>query len=114
MTDPCTKTGSKLATGVILPVLPTWNVTSFNLVLTSSGGNLYAIAHLGYFAVTPISSCISILSTFNTIPSISYGRFGLFSPISLIYSKTSYIVLHKRELGLTLKPNSDILDNASL
>ena len=43
-----------IAFGVILPVLPTVNIISVSLVKTSVGGNLYAVAHLGYFAVNPI------------------------------------------------------------
>ena len=50
-TDPATLTGDKTALGVILPVLPTVKMISSSLVMTSSGGNLYAMAHLGVFAV---------------------------------------------------------------
>ena len=38
--EPATLTGSKMAFGVILPVLPTVKVISNNFVGTSSGGNL--------------------------------------------------------------------------
>jgi hypothetical protein len=37
----------------MVPVLPTWNVTSFILVSASRALNLYAIAHLGAFEVKP-------------------------------------------------------------
>ena len=37
---PATNTGSNLATGVIAPVLPTWNSTSFRRVNSSCAGNL--------------------------------------------------------------------------
>ena len=48
---PDTITGSITAFGVIIPVLPTVKIISLNLVVTISAGNLYAIAHLGVFAV---------------------------------------------------------------
>ena len=47
--DNCT--GSKFATGVTTPVLPTWYVIAFSRVNCFSAGNLYAIAHRGDLAV---------------------------------------------------------------
>ena len=46
----------------------------FSKVETCSALNLYEMAHLGDFAVKPISCCISMSSTFITIPSISKGN----------------------------------------
>ena len=37
---PATNTGCNLATGVMAPVRPTWNSTSFNTVSSSCAGNL--------------------------------------------------------------------------
>ena len=51
MTEPATLVGVITAFGVIFPVLPTVKIISSNLVITSSGGNLYAIAHFGVLAV---------------------------------------------------------------
>ena len=50
------KTVSKFATGVITPVLPTWNVIDLKIVLASSAGYLKAIHHLGHLTVYPILS----------------------------------------------------------
>ena len=50
---PPTLIGSTLATGVIAPVLPTWMLMSFILVIAFSAENLYAIAHLGELDVLP-------------------------------------------------------------
>ena len=52
-TTPPTVTGSTLATGVIAPVLPTWIIISFILLVAFSDENLYAIAHLGEVDVLP-------------------------------------------------------------
>ena len=51
--DPATLTGSMYANGVTRPVLPTLTLISNNLVTTSSGAYLYAIAHLGARDVKP-------------------------------------------------------------
>ena len=50
---PPTKTGSSLATGVIAPVLPTWNSTSKSRVISSCAGNFRAIAQRGALATKP-------------------------------------------------------------
>ena len=44
-------TGSSIAVGVSLPVLPTSQLTSSTLVVSSSASNLYAIAQRGNFCV---------------------------------------------------------------
>ena len=51
--EPEIRTGSKFATGVIAPVLPTLNEIELNLVIRFSALNLYAIAHLGNLEVNP-------------------------------------------------------------
>ncbi len=45
--EPATRTGSITAKGVTRPVRPTCTSMSRSFVFTSSGGNLYATAHLG-------------------------------------------------------------------
>ncbi len=45
--------GSSRAIGVTLPVLPTFQIISFRIVVTSSAANLYAKAHLGNLPVFP-------------------------------------------------------------
>jgi hypothetical protein len=71
---PLILTGSNIATGVTVPVLPTWNSTQSNLVVTSSAGNLYAIAHLGLFAFSPRVLLNLKSFTFITTPSDSKGN----------------------------------------
>ena len=70
MVEPASFTGSRIAIGVITPVLPTWQTISFTLVSFFSGGYLYATAHLGTFAVEPNMSRKAKSSTFTTAPSI--------------------------------------------
>jgi hypothetical protein len=53
---------------------------SSSLVLTSSGGYLYAIAQRGAFDVEPSLFCRVIWSTLTTTPSISCSTECLFSP----------------------------------
>ena len=74
MTDPATLVGVMTALGVIFPVLPTVKIMSSSFVITSSGGNLYAIAHFGVLAVYPKTSYLVISLTLITIPSISYAK----------------------------------------
>ncbi|CAB4342616.1 unannotated protein [freshwater metagenome] len=69
--DPATFTGSINANGVTRPVRPTLTLISNNLVVTSSGGYLKAIAHLGALDVKPKSFCTEISLTLITTPSIS-------------------------------------------
>ena len=49
--------GLALATGVTIPVLPTWYVISLRRVHSRSALNLYAIAQRGDLAVRPSCSC---------------------------------------------------------
>ena len=56
--------GSSSATGVKIPVRPTWIVIFFNLVCAFSEGNFLAIAHLGAFATEPSLVWKSILLTY--------------------------------------------------
>ena len=93
---PDTNTDSNSPVGVRTPVRPTLIVMSLRIVSTSSGGYLYAVAHLGSFAVLPSTSWSSKLLTLITIPSVSYGNSWRFSPQYSIASITSSIVLHTR------------------
>ena len=68
---PPTNTGSSTANGVARPVRPMLTMMSRRIVVFSSGGNLYAIAHRGARDVTPISARWPRSSTFTTTPSIS-------------------------------------------
>ena len=56
--DPATTTGSITPNGVTRPVRPTPTWMSSSLVLTSSGGYLYAIAQRGARQVEPSSRCV--------------------------------------------------------
>ena len=69
--DPATFTGSMKAKGVTRPVRPTLTLISNNLVVTSSGGYLKAIAHFGAREVKPNCCCCESESTLITTPSIS-------------------------------------------
>ncbi len=68
---PATCTGSSRAKGVTMPVRPVWTSIFRSSVVRSSGGNLYAIAHLGAWLVAPSSCCSATWSTLITEPSIS-------------------------------------------
>ena len=68
---PANLTGSSIAVGVIVPVLPTSTSISNNLVFFLSAGNLKAVAHLGLLAVKPRASLWAMESTLITMPSIS-------------------------------------------
>ena len=69
--DPLTLTGSITANGVTRPVRPTFTRISSSRVVTSSGGYLKAMAHLGARLVEPRACCSAIRSIFTTTPSIS-------------------------------------------
>ena len=86
---------------------------SFKIVSFCSGGYLYAIAHLGVLNVFPIFSLRARLSTFTTAPSIPNVNWSRFSPISLIASIASSIVLQFFLNGTTLNPNSARYSNSS-
>ena len=66
---PPTGTALKCATGVSVPVRPTW--TSMLSTTVCSAGNLKAIAQRGALAVHPSSRCWLTESTLATIPSVS-------------------------------------------
>ncbi len=68
---PPTNTGSSTANGVTFPVRPVWTSIERRIVVRSSGGNLYAIAHRGAWDVAPSRCCSSVWSTLITVPSIS-------------------------------------------
>ena len=69
--EPATLIGCITANGVTLPVLPTLTSMSSNFVRTTSGGYLYATAHLGVLDVAPRFFCVFMSFTFTTTPSIS-------------------------------------------
>ena len=71
---PESSTGSRLATGVIMPMRPTSNDTNLRRVTARSAGNLYAMAHRGDLAVKPRLSCWRMELTLNTRPSVATGR----------------------------------------
>ena len=72
-TTPATSTAARCATGVSLPVRPTWIPISSRVVSAVSGGNLQAAAQRGLRDRTPISSWSSTRSTLTTAPSSSTG-----------------------------------------
>jgi hypothetical protein len=101
---PLILTGSNIATGVTVPVLPTWNSTQSNLVVTSSAGNLYAIAHLGLFAFSPRILLNLKSFTFITTPSDSKGNSLCFEYMWFMCSIASFIPLTIFHSGTTLNP----------
>ena len=68
---PPTSTGSSRATGVSLPVRPTWTSMFSTVVSASSAGNLKATAQRGARETCPSRSRASSASTFTTMPSMS-------------------------------------------
>ena len=111
--EPATCTGSNIARGVITPVLPTLHTISINFVSFFSGGYLYAICHLGLFAVVPSISLNAKSSTFITAPSIPNVKLSLSCPIFSIAFFTSSGVLQKILTGFTLNPNFSYYNNSS-
>src|ERR1044071_7054145 len=71
---PARRTGSNSATGVTVPVRPTYKLMLRTIVCAASGGYLNATAQRGAFDVAPSSSCSSRRFTFTTMPSISKSR----------------------------------------
>ena len=67
---PARRTGLRLATGVSVPVLPSWTSIDSTVVCACSAGNLYEMHHLGARPVVPSISCWSKRFTFMTMPSI--------------------------------------------
>ena len=86
---------------------------SFNIVSFCSGGYLYAIAHLGVFAVVPNISLNFKLSTFITAPSIPNVSVSLISPIFFIAFFTSSKLLQDIRTGFTLNPKLSKYSNSS-
>ena len=83
---PARLTGSSIATGVTAPVLPTPSSISRSFVVASSGGNLYAVAHLGARAVNPNSSCWVSLFTLITFAYVLIGLItGIWSPTWIMF-----------------------------
>ena len=75
---------------------------SFTTEGFTSGGYLYAMAHLGNFAVLPMTSRSCRSSSFTTAPSMSKGNCSLPSPSAAISARMSSGVL-SRLWGMTLK-----------
>ena len=71
--EPATLTGVMCATGVSVPVRPTYGTMSSTNASTCSGGNLNAIAQRGARLTIPSRACWSNRSTLTTTPSVSYG-----------------------------------------
>ena len=67
-------TGSNSATGVTVPVRPTYVLMFRTTVCAASGGYLNATTQRGAFEVAPSSSCSSRRLTLTTMPSISKSR----------------------------------------
>ena len=81
----------------LLSSLLVWICSCISLIFASfsSAGNLYAIAHLGLFAVYPIDSLCFKLFTFITIPSISMLTYLLFSvQYSIMFYYLVYILTY--------------------
>ena len=79
---PAKSTGSKTAIGFNLPVLDTCHRTSRRVVVTSSAGNLNAIAHFGNFSVKPYMSRKAVSFILITAPSIKKSSDGRTDKIS--------------------------------
>jgi hypothetical protein len=70
MVLPARSTGSSSATGLRMPVLPTWMVMALSRVRAVSGLYLKAMAQRGALSVAPASRCCSTSSSFTTAPSV--------------------------------------------
>jgi hypothetical protein len=68
---PASSTGSSLATGVSVPVLPTFTSIACTTVVAWRAANLKAMAQRGWCAVAPSRRWCSRESTFTTTPSAS-------------------------------------------
>ena len=77
---PPTNNAFNAATGVIAPVRPTWKLTSSKVVMSSSGGYLYALAQRGARLTKPNFFCIATSLTLKTAPSIPNGKSSRASP----------------------------------
>ena len=69
--EPSRNTGSSSATGVSVPVRPTWTVIALSLVCVCSGAYLKAMAQRGALAVAPTRSRRSKRFSLMTAPSVS-------------------------------------------
>ena len=68
---PARGTGSNSATGVTLPVRPTWATRRSSLLGASSAAYFRAMAQRGAFWVKPASACSRRSSSFTTTPSVA-------------------------------------------
>ena len=104
--EPATLTGVMCATGVSVPVRPTYGTMSSTKASTCSGGNLKAIAQRGARLTIPSRACWSTRSTLTTTPSVSYGRSWRFSRQSSVKSMTPSMSRSAACSGLTGKPSA--------
>ena len=104
--DPATVTGSITANGVTRPVRPTLTWMSSSLVVTSSGGYLYAIAQRGARDVLPRRRCRAISSTLITWPSSSCSISWRCSPQYRIRSMTASAPWTRTVCGDTGSPHA--------
>ncbi len=95
--DPATSTFSMTANGVARPVRPTLTTMSRSVVLTSSGGYLYAVAHRGARLVAPSSSWSPRSSTLTTMPSIWCSTSARCAPCRRTNSVTSEMSSNTRK-----------------
>ena len=70
-TTPPTVTGSSSATGVKVPMRPTWMRMALSRVRACSAANFWAIAQRGARLTKPSRSCQSSRFTLKTMPSMS-------------------------------------------
>ena len=101
---PETVTGATLATGVIVPVLPTCQSTFKRTVIASSGGNFQAKAHRGWWAVIPSKSLLESKSNFITTPSISQAASFLLLVHSSVIETAFWTIKSLLSADITVLP----------
>ena len=112
--EPATLTGVMWATGVSVPVRPTYGTMSSMNASTCSGGNLKAIAQRGARLTIPSLACWSKRSTLTTTPSVSYGRWWRASRQRSVKSMTPSMSSPASWSGLTGKPSAASRASASV
>ena len=110
---PASLTGARTAVGVRTPVLPTAIVISSSRVSFSSGGNLYATAHLGVLVPSPSVTRSESLFIFITTPSISYARESRIAPSFSIWAIISSALWTTAVCSRVLKPREDSVSSVS-
>ena len=112
--EPATLTGVRCATGVSVPVRPTYGTMSSRKASTCSGGNLNAIAQRGARLTIPRRACWSTRSTLTTTPSVSYGRAWRGSRQRSVKAMTPSMSRPASCSGLTGKPSPASRPSASV